>query len=74
MAVAMNWVSQITTISLEMALPALGGNWLDNRWGTSPWLVCIGAVIGFGVGMLHLIQLTRPSGGKPTRPKQEQDE
>ena len=72
MAVAMNWVSQITTIGLEMSLPALGGNWLDDRWGTSPWLVCIGAVIGFGVGMWHLLKLARQSDGNPTRPKQDE--
>lgn len=74
MVVAMNWVSQITTIGLEMSLPALGGNWLDNRWGTSPWLVCVGAVIGFALGMWHLMQLARTSSNTPTRPKQKQDE
>jgi F0F1-type ATP synthase assembly protein I len=57
LVVAIEWVQQITTISLEMALPAGLGYWLDGRWGTGPWLVSIGALLGFVVGMRHLLQL-----------------
>jgi F0F1-type ATP synthase assembly protein I len=57
MAVAMAWVHQIITISLMMALPALGGYWLDERWGTKPWLVICGAVLGFAVAMTTLLRL-----------------
>jgi hypothetical protein len=55
---AIQWVAQITTISLEMALPAALGYWLDERCGTDPWLVIIGAVLGFATAMWHLLQLT----------------
>ncbi len=58
MVVATQWVSHITAVSLEMVLPALLGYWLDQRWKTDPWLVCIGALLGFIVGMKHLLQLT----------------
>ena len=59
MAVAMQWVSRITTVSLEMVLPAALGYWLDGRWGTTPWLVSVGAVLGFTVGIRHLLEMTR---------------
>ena len=62
MAVAMQLVHQITTVSLMMALPAWGGNALDERFGTGPWLVSVGAILGFAVGMLHLVKLTGGTG------------
>lgn len=55
----MRWVSQVTTIALEMVLPALGGYWLDTRWGTTPGLTIAGAVLGFAISMQHLLQLAR---------------
>ncbi|RMG33261.1 MAG: AtpZ/AtpI family protein [Planctomycetota bacterium] len=57
LAVAMQWVSVITTIGMEMALPAVVGAWLDRRWNTSPWCVAVGAAIGFAVGITHLLQV-----------------
>ncbi len=56
--IAAEWVSKIQTISLEMALPAGLGYWLDGQWNTSPWLVTLGAVLGFAVSIWHLLQLT----------------
>ena len=55
MVAAMQWVSQITTVSLEMALPAGLGHLADRRWGTGPWLTCVGALLGFVVGFRHLL-------------------
>ena len=72
MVVAMQWVSQITTVSLEMALPAGLGYLADKRWGTEPWLICIGAILGFVVGLRHLLVMAAkdqakkpPNQGKP---------
>lgn len=56
MVVAMQWVHQITAVSLQMVLPAALGYWLDWRWGTEPWLALIGAVAGFVVGLRRLLQ------------------
>lgn len=61
MAIAMRWVSQITTISLEMVLPAGLGYWLDGQWGTDPWLVASGAVLGLIIAMKHLLQIASES-------------
>ena len=59
MVVAMQWVHQIFTVSLEMTLPAGLGCWLDQKWGTSPWLLTCGAVLGFMTAMTHLLQMAK---------------
>lgn len=58
LAIAMEWVSRITTISLEMVLPGIFGQWLDARWGTS-YLVLVGFALGLTTGLWHLIALTK---------------
>jgi hypothetical protein len=57
-AVAVQWVSQITTISLEMILPGIAGQWLDKRWGTN-FLALLGFGIGVPLAIWHLIRLTK---------------
>lgn len=57
LVVAMEWVSKVTTIGLEMALPPTVGHWLDERWDTEPWLVLTGAILGMAVAALHLREL-----------------
>jgi hypothetical protein len=59
MAAAMQWVSQITTISFSLALPPLGGYWLDNYFGTSPWLLIVGALFGMLAATLEFVALVR---------------
>jgi F0F1-type ATP synthase assembly protein I len=65
LALAMEWVAKITTVALEMVLPAVGGHYLDGRLGTRYWAL-VGLVLGMVAGMWHLLQMTRPksaSGG-----------
>ena len=64
MAAAMRWVSTVTTVSLEMAIPAGVGVWLDKRLGTVPWLTVAGAVLGLVTGMSHLLKV---AGSPPKR-------
>lgn len=56
MVVAMQRVSEITTVGLIMSLPAGLGYWLDSRWGTLPWLISLGGLLGFIAGMFQLLQ------------------
>jgi hypothetical protein len=67
-ALAMEWIAKITTVGLEMALPAIGGGYLDRRLGTTYWAL-VGVVLGVTVGMWHLLQMTRPK----TRPGIDSD-
>lgn len=61
-ALAMEWTSRITTISLEMVVPALVGYWLDRRLGTHLLFLVLGVMLGFVTAMLSLLRLTRPPG------------
>jgi hypothetical protein len=71
LVVALEWVSKITTVSLEMVLPGVAGVWLDQRWDTS-FMKLIGFAFGVTVGVLHLIVLTRTENGKdPKQPRSE---
>ena len=58
MAEAMNWVSKITTVALEMVLPGLAGLWLDNQLETR-FLALLGFALGVPLGMWHLIAMTK---------------
>ena len=63
------WVSRLTTISLEMALPALLGHWLDTKWETKPVMTAIGAFLGFGCGLAHLLRMTKEAERKDRKSK-----
>ena len=58
MAEAMNWVSKITTVALEMILPGMAGLWLDNQLETR-FLTLLGFALGVPLGMWHLITMTK---------------
>jgi ATP synthase protein I len=40
--------------AVAILLGVFGGQWLDRRWGTSPWLVVVGAMTGAGAGFYKL--------------------
>ena len=63
-AEAYHWLSIVTTITLEMVLPAYLGSVLDERWSTKPVLVTIGAALGMIVSITHLIQVTKNPPGQ----------
>jgi ATP synthase protein I len=58
MALAMEWVSKITTVALEMVLPGIFGQWLDGKWGTG-FLGLAGFALGVTVGLWHLLRMTK---------------
>lgn len=43
-------------VGLAMVLPAVAGNWLDARLGTSLFVIA-GLVLGFVAGMAWIVQL-----------------
>ena len=51
----------VTGIGLEFAmlvvLGALGGQWLDARWGSGPWLTLVGIAAGLVLCGLQLWRL-----------------
>lgn len=66
LARAMELTSVVTTIALQMALPPLGGYWLDQWLHTKALFVILGAAIGLVSGMYSLIHLAGRLGGWPS--------
>jgi len=58
---------QFVGLGVELAAPLLigvfGGQWLDRRFGTSPWLLLVGAILGGATGMFSLYRRIKPPGG-----------
>ena len=65
LSIGMEWASRITTLGFEFALPVLLGHYADRRLGSNPVGALVGMVVGFSVGMLHLLRIARDS-SKPT--------
>jgi hypothetical protein len=61
--VGLDLASRLTTIGLEFALPVAGGYGLDSWLGTMPAATIAGAVLGFLVGMLHAVRMSREVSG-----------
>lgn len=38
------------------------GRWADERFGTQPWLLLAGALLGIGFGLVHFIRETSGAG------------
>jgi ATP synthase protein I len=59
LAVGIMWASRVTTLGLEFSLPVMAGYYLDRWQHTSPAATLTGLVLGFAVGMVHLLQIAR---------------
>jgi F0F1-type ATP synthase assembly protein I len=59
LAVGVEWAARVTTIALEFALPPLVGLWADRWCNTAAWFTVSGAVVGFAVGMMHVLRLAK---------------
>jgi hypothetical protein len=70
MAAAMHWVARIFAAALMMFLPGLGGQWLDQHWGTR-FLGLVGFAVGLVGGVAYLIAATRQAGAAPRSGKSQ---
>lgn len=73
MAAAMQWVARITASAIMMVLPGLGGQWLDQRWGTG-YIGLAGFAFGLVAGMMYLIAATRSADAERKRDWRERDD
>jgi ATP synthase protein I len=46
-------------VALSIAAGYLGGQWLDRKFGSGPWLGYIGLIAGVGAAIKALIRVTR---------------
>ena len=51
------------TMAASVLVGVLGGRWLDNRLGTTPWLTVAGLLLGVGTGFYNMmvVLLRRPT-------------
>ena len=67
-AKAYTWATRIMVIAMTMVLPALAGNWLDERLGTVALFLLIGLALGCTAAAFQLSQIIRSgSQGKSKR-------
>ena len=66
MAEAMNWVSRITVIGVEMVLFGIAGQWADQRFHTT-FLRPIGFLLGLTVAGYHLFAIVQRANRKAAR-------
>jgi len=58
-------------VQLAAAMTGFGalGWWLDSRFGTEPWLLLAGVILGATGGMINVIRTAlKQSGSTPRRP------
>lgn len=51
-------------LAATTALGAWGGRYLDDRWGTGPWLMLVGTLLGMGAGFFEVFSTMRRVGGE----------
>lgn len=59
LSVGIAWASRITTLALEFSIPVVIGVALDRWWRTGPLFTVSGAVLGFGLFMLHTLRMAK---------------
>jgi F0F1-type ATP synthase assembly protein I len=62
----------IGQVGIEMVVPIGVGVALDFWWGTLPWGTVVGAVLGFTLGLVHLVRLSSQQNRDNTKKKPEQ--
>lgn len=65
------WATRVGQVGTVGVVPPLAGYWLDAQFGTAPWLLVVGGLLGFGLLMLEVVSLSdavrRNKDGKPGR-------
>ncbi len=61
-AIAYQWASKITTVSLEMVVPGVVGLFVDRWLGTVVLFTLVGFGLGLSLGIVHLLRMTDSSG------------
>jgi F0F1-type ATP synthase assembly protein I len=44
------------TFAITVAALTLAGHWADNHFGTAPWLLLVGAILGIAIGFYHFLK------------------
>ena len=61
LSIGIGWASRITALGFEFSLPPIAGYFADRWLGSNPIGTLAGMVVGFLVGMMHLLRIARES-------------
>src|SRR5436305_1338956 len=59
LSVGLGLASKISTLGFEFALPPLLGYFLDKRLGSAPAGLLVGMILGFTIGIMHILRFAR---------------
>ena len=51
-------------LGLSVLLGAFAGRYLDQRWGTGPWITLVGTLLGTAVGFYEVVSVLKQLEGK----------
>ncbi len=46
----------LVVIAVPTTLFALGGRWLDAKWGTSPWMTILGLILALALAAIMVFR------------------
>ncbi len=46
-------------LAISVVVGVMAGRWLDERWGTTPWLTIVGMLLGSTAGFWNQIRLLK---------------
>jgi ATP synthase protein I len=56
-----------------MLIGVFGGRWLDEKWGTEPWMLLTGSLVGMASGFYHFFRTVLRHDGKRDENKNDDD-
>ncbi|HEU4963521.1 MAG TPA: AtpZ/AtpI family protein [Bacilli bacterium] len=63
----------VSAIGIDLAICVIGGSvtgwWLDKQWGTTPWMLLLGIVVGLGAGVYGVVKLIQNFGPEAQKKK-----
>lgn len=60
-SMAARWSSIGIQFVISVLLGYWGGTWLDGKFGTDPWFMCIGMFAGMAAAIYDMVVLTKQS-------------
>lgn len=58
-----NTAFKYSAVGIEMAAAVaagtFGGSWLDKKFGTAPWLLTFGIIVGFGAAIKAVMRVIK---------------
>ncbi len=69
----MVWATRVSSIAMQMAVPAGLGYLADRHWDTDPWFTILGACLGSVMFAMEVVRLANGVGGSPPSKNRGED-